>query len=102
MNSLITAEIHEALQGVIPSVIATASADGIANLTYISQAHFINDDHLAISWQFFNKTWRNLQENPNFSVVVTEPKNWAMWKINLQLEETLKEGDIFDEMEIRE
>lgn len=100
MSSLITAEILEALQGVVPSVIATASAEGIPNITYISQAHFVDDDHLALSWQFFNKTWRNIQENPGFSVVVTEPKNWAMWKINLQLKEVLREGDLFDEMEL--
>ena len=100
MSSLITAEIREALQGVVPSVIATASSDGIPNITYISQAHFVDDDHLALSWQFFNKTWRNIQENPGFSVVVSEPKNWAMWKINLQLEKVLKEGDLFDEMEM--
>ena len=100
MSSLITDEIQEALQGVIPSVIATVSANGIPNLTYISQAHFVNEDHLAISWQFFNKTWRNIQNNPNFSVVVTAPKTWAMWKINLRFEELLKEGELFDEMEI--
>ena len=100
MSSLITPEIQEALQGLVPSVIATSSASGIPNITYISQAHFVDDDQLALSWQFFNKTWRNIQENPHFSVVVTEPKNWVMWKINLQLEEVLKEGDLFDEMEM--
>ena len=100
MSSLITPEIQEALQGVVPSVIATASANGIPNLTYISQAHFVNDDHLAISWQFFNKTWRNIHENPNFSVVVTAPKTWAQWKINLRFDELLKEGELFDEMEM--
>ena len=100
MSSLITAEIKEALQGVVPSVIATASANGIPNITYISQAHFVDDDHLALSWQFFNKTWRNIQENPGFSVVVSEPKTWSMWKITLQLKEVLKEGDLFDEMEM--
>ena len=54
MSSLITDEMHHALQGLIPSVIATASANGVPNLTYISQVHFVNDDHLAISWQFLN------------------------------------------------
>lgn len=100
MSSLITDEIKEALHGVVPSVVATASASGIPNVTYISQAHFVDDDHLALSWQFFNKTWRNIQENPNFTVVVTEPKRWIMWKIELQLEEILKEGELFEEMEL--
>lgn len=100
MGSLITSEIQNALQGIVPSVMATTSPDGMPNLTYISQAHFVDDNHLAISWQFFNKTWRNLQTNTNFSVVVTAPQNWAMWKINLHFEELLKDGELFDEMEI--
>ena len=100
MSSLITSEIQNALQGIVPSVMATSSLDGVPNLTYISQAHFVDNEHLAISWQFFNKTWRNIQENPNFSVVVTAPQNWAMWKINLHFEELLKEGELFEEMEI--
>jgi flavin reductase (DIM6/NTAB) family NADH-FMN oxidoreductase RutF len=100
VKSLITPEIQYALQGIVPSIIVTASADGVPNLTYISQAHFVDDDHLAISWQFFNKTWQNINENPLFSVVVTDPKNWAMWKINLRFEELLKEGEMFEEMEV--
>ncbi|HKJ41226.1 MAG TPA: pyridoxamine 5'-phosphate oxidase family protein [Sunxiuqinia sp.] len=100
MGSLITSEIQNALQGIVPSVMATTSPDGLPNLTYISQAHFVDDKHLAISWQFFNKTWKNLQTNPNFSVVVTAPQNWAMWKIKLRFVELLKEGELFDEMEI--
>ena len=100
MSSLITDEMHHALQGLIPSVIATASANGVPNLTYISQVHFVNDDHLAISWQFLNKTWKNIQENPDFSVVVTAPVSWAMWKINLRFTELQKEGELFDELAI--
>lgn len=100
MSGLITEEIKEALQGFVPSVIATSSAKGVPNITYISQAHYVDEHHLALSWQFFNKTWDNIQENPSFSVVVTEPRKWVMWKINLQLEEVLKEGELFEEMEL--
>ena len=98
MDSFITPEIQEALQGIIPSIMVTSSGEGVPNLTYISQAHFVDDEHLAISWQFFNKTWRNLQVNPHFSVVVTAPRNWSMWKINLHFTELLKDGELFEVM----
>ena len=97
---MINAQIQEALQGILPSVITTVSKENIPNLSYISQAHFIDDKHLAISWQFFNKTYRNLQDNARFSVIVTSPSTFSMWKIDMIYTEFLSEGDLFDELEV--
>jgi uncharacterized protein len=97
---MITADLLGALQGIVPGVITTVSKENIPNLSYISQVHFIDDKHLAISWQFFNKTYRNIQENPRFSVVVTSPTTFSMWKIDLNFMVTLTEGELFDEMDL--
>jgi hypothetical protein len=97
---MITADLQGALQGIVPGVITTVSKENIPNLSYISQVHFIDDKHLAISWQFFNKTYRNIQENPRFSVLVTSPTTFSMWKIDLNFIETLTEGELFDEMDL--
>ena len=48
-------------QGVIPSILATADSDGVPNVTYVSQVHQVDDRHVALSRQFFNKTTRNLE-----------------------------------------
>lgn len=97
---MISADFQGALQGILPGVITTVSKDNIPNLSYISQVHYVDEEHLAISWQFFNKTYRNIQENPNFSVLITSPTTFSMWKIDLHFVETLREGDLFDEMEM--
>ncbi|HET8775772.1 MAG TPA: pyridoxamine 5'-phosphate oxidase family protein, partial [Thermoanaerobaculia bacterium] len=52
-------------QGVIPSLIASADATGLPNVAYVSQVYLVDDKHVALSQQFFNKTRRNLAENPH-------------------------------------
>ena len=47
MENKITKDMLPAFQGVIPPTLATASLDGIPNVTYISQVHYIDEDHLV-------------------------------------------------------
>jgi predicted pyridoxine 5'-phosphate oxidase superfamily flavin-nucleotide-binding protein len=100
MQTKITPEMMPALQGIVPPTLATVSADGIPNITYISHVQYIDDEHLAISRQFFNKSWKNINENPVFMVAVTCPQTWSIWKITLKYQEEKTEGAIFDEMDM--
>ncbi|MFP5248020.1 MAG: pyridoxamine 5'-phosphate oxidase family protein, partial [Thermoanaerobaculia bacterium] len=65
--------ISRCFQGVIPSIVASADAHGLPNVTYVSQVYLLDDRHVALSCQFFNKTRRNLDENPNVTVEVYDP-----------------------------
>jgi hypothetical protein len=56
MSALSLEDIRSCLEGVIPSVLATCARDGTPNVTYVSQVHFIDRTHVALSFQFFNKT----------------------------------------------
>lgn len=100
MKKKITPDMLPAFQGVIPPTLATASSNGIPNITYISQVHYIDEKHVAISRQFFNKTWKNINENPVFVVAVTCPETYTLWKLTLRFIEEQREGPIFDNMEM--
>lgn len=100
MKKKITPDMLPAFQGVIPPTLATASSNGIPNITYISQVHYIDEKHVAISRQFFNKTWKNINENPVFVVAVTCPETYILWKLTLHFIEEQREGPIFDNMEM--
>jgi len=98
MKNKITQDMLPAFQGVIPPTLATVALDGTPNVTYISHVQYIDEDHLAISRQFFSKTWKNINENPHFTVAVNCPETFSLWKINLYFEKEETEGDLFEEM----
>ena len=69
-------EIKPAMQGVIPSHVVTCSREGTPNASAISQVYYVDPDHVALSHQFFNKTKRNIQENPHAVAWVISPETF--------------------------
>lgn len=95
---MITEEMQSAMQGMLPSAIVSCSVDGTPNCTYISQVYYIDDRHVAISHQFFNKTIRNIYDNPYASVNIVSPDDFGMWKLDLKYSHSETEGELFDQM----
>jgi predicted pyridoxine 5'-phosphate oxidase superfamily flavin-nucleotide-binding protein len=97
-HQLTLSEIAACFEGVIPAEIATASADGVPNVTHLSRVHMVDDERVALSNQFFSKTMRNLAENPNACVVVIDPTTYSSYRMMLQYERTERRGPIFERL----
>jgi GAF domain-containing protein/pyridoxamine 5'-phosphate oxidase-like protein len=95
------AGIWRCFQGVIPSIIATADRDGTPNVTYLSQVYFVDERHVALSCQFFNKTRRNLDENPSACAEVMDPLTLQAYRLRLKFLRSEKSGPLFDAMALR-
>ena len=90
--------IAACFEGLIPAEIATASADGVPNVTHLSRVHMVDDERVALSNQFFSKTTRNLAENPRACVVVVNPIAYDSYRMLLVYERTERRGPIFDRL----
>jgi adenylate cyclase len=85
-------------EGAIPAVIATASADGTPNVTYLSRVRFVDDERVALSNQFLSKTSRNLAENPRASLLMLDPTNYDQYRLSLVYERTDRRGPVFERL----
>ncbi|HEY8596506.1 MAG TPA: GAF domain-containing protein [Devosiaceae bacterium] len=90
--------IRNCLEGVIPSILATADAEGIPNVSLISQVQFVDPEHVALSYQFFNKTRRNILATKRASIVVADPDTNAQYRMTLEYLETQTTGPLFEIM----
>jgi hypothetical protein len=94
-------EIKAAMQGVIPSHVVTCSADGTPNASVISQVYYVDGGHVALSHQFFNKTKRNIQENPKAAVWLIHPETFETWDLELVFDHSETSGPVFDTMNMQ-
>jgi len=94
-------EIRRCFEGAVPSVIATAAPDGMPNAAYLSQVHYVDDGHVALSYQFFSKTRENILANPRAVVQIIDPLNAAHFRLHLEYLRTETEGPLFENMKAK-
>lgn len=94
-------ELKACFEGVIPSRIATCSADGIPNASYLSHVHLVDSRHVATSYMFFNKTRANLLQNPYSSLHVRDPINLQPYRLQMRYLRSEETGPLFENMSVR-
>lgn len=85
-------------EGVVPSIIATASPDGIPNISYLSHVALVDDERVALSNQFFSKTAVNIRANPAAALLLVDGRDGAQYRLAVTFERSLDSGALFDEM----
>jgi adenylate cyclase len=93
--------IRNCLEGAVPSCVATCAADGTPNITYVSQIHYVDSAHVALSFQFFNKTRENVLANPRVTAVVIDPSTGAQFQLDLHYLRTETAGPVFESMKAK-
>ncbi|UGB38320.1 GAF domain-containing protein [Frateuria soli] len=90
--------IRECFDGTVPAVMATCAPDGTPNVAYLSQTEYVDEEHLALSFQFFNKTRQNILANPQARLLLIHPQTAAMYRLTLRYLRTETAGPLFERM----
>lgn len=88
--------IRDCFEGVIPSVVATLDGTGIPNVSYLSQVHLVDAEHVALSNQFFSKTKRNVEETGHATLLVVDGRSGDQYELDLLFQASNCEGGAFD------
>ena len=94
-------QLRPCLEGVIPAVIATCAPDGMPNATLVSQMQYVDPQHVALSFQFFNKTRENILANPQATALVIDPVTADSYRLTLLYLRTETEGTLFQPMKAK-
>jgi len=84
--------------GGVPAVMTTVAVDGTPNVTYLSRAHRVDDERIALSNQFMSKTSRNLATNPAANLLLLDPTTMAEYRLGLRYERTERRGPVFERL----
>jgi len=89
-------DLSACFEGVIPSIIATASADGMPNISYLSHVVRVDEEHVALSNQFFAKTAANVRANPKVTLIVVDGFTGDQFLLDIGFVRSVDTGTLFD------
>lgn len=95
------ADLEPCFEGVIPSIIATAAADGMPNISYLSHVVRVDDDHVALSNQFFAKTAANIRANPQVTLILVDCLTGDQYLLDIAYVRSVDTGALFDKIALQ-
>lgn len=93
--------IRECFDGVIPGIISTCDGEGTPNLALLSQVQFVDNEHVALSYQFFNKTRHNLLGGSPVRLLLNSYLTGAEYLLKLTYLRTETAGPLFEQMKAK-
>ena len=93
--------IRTCFEGLMPALLASVDAEGTPNVTYVSQVHYVDARHVALTYQFFNKTRRNVLVNPKVAAYVGDSTLGTRYLLKLEYLRTEEGGPTFESMKAR-
>jgi adenylate cyclase len=92
------ADLAPCFGGVVPIVLATTSASGVPNITFLTRALPVDGERIALSNQFMSKSSRNLAEVTTACLMMVRPDTHDEFRVWIEFEQTVRRGQIFDRL----
>jgi hypothetical protein len=91
-------DIRRLLEGVIPPSLCTVSADGVPHMNFLSHVEYVDEDQVALTYQFFNRSRVNVMATGRAALAVECPYTGACITLQLRYERTETAGPVFERL----
>jgi len=93
--------LRNCFEGAIPASLTTVALDGTPNIAWLSHVQYLDSSHIALTYQFFNKTRANILQNPHGVLTVIEPETGAEYRLTVHYLRTETDGPLFENMKAK-
>jgi hypothetical protein len=62
---------------------------------------WVNEERIALSFQFFSKTIKNVRENPRAAVWLVSPVDLTAWVLDIRYLHSETDGPTFEQMDMQ-
>ncbi len=90
--------VRRMLEGVVPPSMCTVGTDGMPHVNYLSQAEYVDAEHIALSFQFFNRSRENVLATRRAALAIDDPVSGAGVVMDVEYLRTETEGPIFERL----
>ena len=90
--------VRRMMEGVVPPVLCTASAERVPNVSYLSLCEYVDPLHIALSYQFFNRSRENVLATKRACLTLDDPYTGAGVVLQLEYLRTETEGPVFERL----
>jgi adenylate cyclase len=90
--------VRRLLEGVIPPAMCSVSEDGMPHMTFLSHAEYVDDEHIALTFQFFNRSRANVLATGRVALMVEDPLSTVGVTLQLRYLRTDTEGPVFERL----
>ncbi len=93
--------LRRMFEGVIPATMCSVSVDGMPQMCFLSQVEYVDEQHVALSFQFFNRSRENILATKRCAVAVDDPYTAAGVRLQLLYLRTESTGPVFERMKAK-
>jgi hypothetical protein len=90
--------VRRMMEGVVPPVLCTASADRVPNVSNLSLCEYVDPLHVALSYQFLNRSRENVLATRRAALTLDDPYTGAGVALQIEYLRTETEGPVFERL----
>jgi len=91
-------DVRRMLEGVIPPSMCSVSADGVPHVNFLSHAEYVDPEHIALTFQFFNRSRDNVLATRRIALAIDDPFSGASVVMQADYLRTETSGPVFERL----